>query len=294
MSDPSASTSAEQASKTQSPPPVAIFKKKGRTRPAAARQRSPSPSSTSTSTPTGPGASSSEPSGSAVSRPSKKAVYNPLIQGTKRKTRLEDDTLEDWADDGVDVNWKSSGKNKADNTNYVTESLDWDADALEEKENAKRAKLVEVSASERAVPTRWVGQDASVPWPRLGWLHPPIYPALAHDSNEELRDIPWIRRRPMPWFRRLCLSRLIGGKRRMLTLRVFQAALNDGIPDDGMYHGAAAYKTHLEKRVDGPSNKMKAGPQKASSNIRQITIVDYQPDVCKDYKGEFFFSFFFL
>lgn len=54
-----------------------------------------------------------------------------------------------------------------------------------------------------------------------------------------------------------------------------------------MYHGAAAYKTHIEQRESGVSAKMKAGPQKASSNIRTITVVDYQPDVCKDYKGAF-------
>jgi hypothetical protein len=70
--------------------------------------------------------------------------------------------------------------------------------------------------------------------------------------------------------------------------RLAQEALQDGIPDDGMYHGAAAYKTHIEKREDGVSAKMKSGPVKASSNIRQITVIDYQPDVCKDYKGSFF------
>ena len=73
-----------------------------------------------------------------------------------------------------------------------------------------------------------------------------------------------------------------------------QDALQDGIPDDGMYHGAAAYKSHIVQREDEGSAKFKAGPVKASSNIRTITVIDYQPDVCKDYKGELSLLLFFL
>lgn len=58
------------------------------------------------------------------------------------------------------------------------------------------------------------------------------------------------------------------------------------LPSDGMYRGKAGYAEFI-RPDERTSNKMRAGPQKASSNIRSITVVDYQPDVCKDYKGEF-------
>lgn len=48
--------------------------------------------------------------------------------------------------------------------------------------------------------------------------------------------------------------------------------------DDGLYRGQAGQQ-HQLKKAFGP---VKAGP----SNVRTITLVDYQPDVCKDYKGE--------
>jgi len=55
--------------------------------------------------------------------------------------------------------------------------------------------------------------------------------------------------------------------------------------DDGLYHGSAAYKSHIRKREDGGVPKaMRVGPQKSSSTIRTVTVLDYQPDVCKDYK----------
>ncbi|KAG6920150.1 hypothetical protein DXG01_004916 [Tephrocybe rancida] len=55
------------------------------------------------------------------------------------------------------------------------------------------------------------------------------------------------------------------------------------IPDDGQYHGQGAYKSHLVKNKEVPK-AMRVGPQRSTSTIRTVTIVDYQPDVCKDYK----------
>ncbi|KAI0784748.1 hypothetical protein C8Q75DRAFT_858204 [Abortiporus biennis] len=58
----------------------------------------------------------------------------------------------------------------------------------------------------------------------------------------------------------------------------------DGGLDDGLYRGQKAYKSHLKKNKEVPK-AMRVGPQRASgSTIRTVTIVDYQPDVCKDYK----------
>ena len=57
------------------------------------------------------------------------------------------------------------------------------------------------------------------------------------------------------------------------------------VPDDGMYRGQKAYKSHLEKNKDTPK-AMRAGPQRSTgSTIKTVTVIDYQPDVCKDYKG---------
>ena len=55
-------------------------------------------------------------------------------------------------------------------------------------------------------------------------------------------------------------------------------------PDDGLYHGQSGYKSHITKSKEIPK-AMRVGPQKSTSTIRTVTLVDYQPDVCKDYKG---------
>ncbi|ORY28130.1 hypothetical protein BCR39DRAFT_535567 [Naematelia encephala] len=56
------------------------------------------------------------------------------------------------------------------------------------------------------------------------------------------------------------------------------------VTDDGLYRGAANYLPTINKTRELLDKKMKTGPIKATSNIRTITLVDYQPDVCKDYK----------
>ncbi|KAI0318894.1 hypothetical protein OF83DRAFT_1163254 [Amylostereum chailletii] len=65
---------------------------------------------------------------------------------------------------------------------------------------------------------------------------------------------------------------------------------DDG-PNDGQYHGQKAYKTHIKKSQEVPK-AMRTGPQRSNnSTIRTVTIVDYQPDVCKDYKETGFCGF---
>lgn len=54
-------------------------------------------------------------------------------------------------------------------------------------------------------------------------------------------------------------------------------------PDDGQYHGQRAYRKHIKMNTEVPKS-MRIGPQRSTSTIRTVTIVDYQPDVCKDYK----------
>lgn len=55
------------------------------------------------------------------------------------------------------------------------------------------------------------------------------------------------------------------------------AAPEEEVAEDGLYHGSSKQRNQVPKAA-GP---VKAGP----TNVRQITLVDYQPDVCKDYKG---------
>lgn len=57
---------------------------------------------------------------------------------------------------------------------------------------------------------------------------------------------------------------------------------------DGLYRGAKNYSSYLPTRDSGQSSKFTAaaakGPIRGTQHIRTITTVDYQPDVCKDYK----------
>ncbi|KFY67731.1 hypothetical protein V496_01431 [Pseudogymnoascus sp. VKM F-4515 (FW-2607)] len=60
---------------------------------------------------------------------------------------------------------------------------------------------------------------------------------------------------------------------------------------DGTYKGLAAQKqtTFIQRNPDAPNRSI--GPIKAPSNIRTITVTDFAPDVCKDYKTTGFCGF---
>ncbi|KAJ5947863.1 Pre-mRNA-splicing factor cwc24 [Penicillium verhagenii] len=52
---------------------------------------------------------------------------------------------------------------------------------------------------------------------------------------------------------------------------------------DGTYKGSANYTSFIQKNPDAPTKKF--GPIKAPpSNVRTVTVMDYAPDVCKDWK----------
>lgn len=53
--------------------------------------------------------------------------------------------------------------------------------------------------------------------------------------------------------------------------------------DDGIYRGSSSYSTYTATPREGTKRPQK-GPSKMTSNVRTVTAVDYQPDVCKDYK----------
>jgi len=78
----------------------------------------------------------------------------------------------------------------------------------------------------------------------------------------------------------------------MLAKRIWKADSDeDDVPDDGLYHGQKSYKTHIKKSQEVPKS-MRTGPVRSNnSTIRTVTITDYQPDVCKDYKETVFCGF---
>lgn len=55
---------------------------------------------------------------------------------------------------------------------------------------------------------------------------------------------------------------------------------------DGLYHGMAKYKDYRAgfRREDTAKAANKYGPKRAPDNVRRTVLVDYQPDICKDYK----------
>ncbi|BEI80291.1 hypothetical protein CcaverHIS002_0108200 [Cutaneotrichosporon cavernicola] len=55
--------------------------------------------------------------------------------------------------------------------------------------------------------------------------------------------------------------------------------------DDGMYRGQKGYLPTINKTNSSRDSKMKTGPIRATANIRTITLIDYQPDICTPYKN---------
>lgn len=55
---------------------------------------------------------------------------------------------------------------------------------------------------------------------------------------------------------------------------------------DGLYHGLSSYKDYRAGfRREGTSKASnKYGPKRAPENVRRTVLMDYQPDICKDYK----------
>ncbi|PMB64328.1 Pre-mRNA-splicing factor cwc24 [Beauveria bassiana] len=58
---------------------------------------------------------------------------------------------------------------------------------------------------------------------------------------------------------------------------------------DGTYKGLANQTSFIAKNPDAPQRSV--GPIKAATNIRTITVMDFAPDVCKDYKKTGFCGF---
>ncbi|SPO26231.1 probable Pre-mRNA-splicing factor CWC24 [Ustilago trichophora] len=54
---------------------------------------------------------------------------------------------------------------------------------------------------------------------------------------------------------------------------------------DGLYRGSKSYTSYITARDDGTSSKMRSrGPIRQTTTVRTTSLMDYQPDICKDYK----------
>ncbi|MCJ1362030.1 RNA-splicing factor [Acarospora aff. strigata] len=62
-----------------------------------------------------------------------------------------------------------------------------------------------------------------------------------------------------------------------------------GVDGTGAYKGAANYQSFVQKNPNAPTRQI--GPIKAPTNIRTITVTDFAPDVCKDFKQTGFCGF---
>ncbi|GJE92754.1 spliceosomal zinc finger-containing protein [Phanerochaete sordida] len=110
--------------------------------------------------------------------------------------------------------------------------------------------------------------------------------ADAADEDEPARDGPDVQYTAAGSHVNAALEILAGDEAEELLRKKQKRADSDeeDAPDDGMYRGQKGYQKHLAKNKEVPK-AMRVGPQRASgSTIRTVTIVDYQPDVCKDYK----------
>ncbi|GKZ16993.1 RNA-splicing factor [Aspergillus brasiliensis] len=68
-----------------------------------------------------------------------------------------------------------------------------------------------------------------------------------------------------------------------------QAPSSEPQMPDGTYKGLANQTSFIKKNPNAPNRSF--GPIKAATNIRTITVTDYSPDVCKDYKQTGFCGF---
>lgn len=87
----------------------------------------------------------------------------------------------------------------------------------------------------------------------------------------------------------LSAQNLLGKTRKTPSTAVAPTDTDPNAALDGKYKGTAAYSSFIQKNKDAPPKLV--GPMKAPTNIRTITITDFAPDVCKDYKQTGFCGF---
>lgn len=60
---------------------------------------------------------------------------------------------------------------------------------------------------------------------------------------------------------------------------------------DGTYRGQSSYSNFINTNPNAPSSKLFGPVKAAASNVRMVTVTDFAPDVCKDYKQTGFCGF---
>ncbi|CCA72840.1 related to N.crassa uvs2 protein [Serendipita indica DSM 11827] len=67
--------------------------------------------------------------------------------------------------------------------------------------------------------------------------------------------------------------------------RLERGEVDDVVSPDGLYRGQDSYQHKLGRKDETMLSKaQRIGPVKGSNTVRNVTMIDYQPDVCKDYK----------
>ncbi|KAF2426588.1 hypothetical protein EJ08DRAFT_651688 [Tothia fuscella] len=105
--------------------------------------------------------------------------------------------------------------------------------------------------------------------------------AVIEEVNDATRTSNWYDEKDLS-------AKSLLGKTRALPAKTEESSTEVAAPD-GKYKGNAAYSNFISKNPNAP-NKL-VGPMKAPTNIRTITITDFAPDVCKDYKQTGFCGF---
>ncbi|KAJ5495116.1 Pre-mRNA-splicing factor cwc24 [Penicillium diatomitis] len=121
----------------------------------------------------------------------------------------------------------------------------------------RRRKNVAVTASSAANATR--GDPAGDQPTSTG-------PAPLSTNNDATKSSNW-------YDEDLSAKNLLGSTRA-------QASTTTG--PDGTYKGSANYSNFIQKNPDAPTKQF--GPMKAPTNVRTVTVMDFAPDVCKDWK----------
>ena len=71
-------------------------------------------------------------------------------------------------------------------------------------------------------------------------------------------------------------------------IREIQKKIDSGELDEGVYRGMKAYRAYIQPDDERKLAKAKVtgalGPQKSTGNVKSTITLDYQMDVCKDYK----------
>lgn len=106
--------------------------------------------------------------------------------------------------------------------------------------------------------------------------------ATIAETNDATRQSNW-------YEEDLSTQNLLGKTRKTLSTAVVTTDVDPNAALDGKYKGTAAYSSFIQKNKDAPPKLV--GPMKSATNIRTITITDFAPDVCKDYKQTGFCGF---